>query len=259
VWPSTVWTWLFTLGVSMRARAVGYTRVSTLEQKRGGLSLDAQTEAIKNYCQMRGIELVRIVSDPGVSAEKPLMKRRGGALLLDALVRGEANAVIAVKLDRLFRNTRDALDNITKWDGSEVAVHLIDQGGASLDTRSAVGRLIITLLAAIAEMERNQISERVQAAMDIKKGRNERAGYVPFGFRVALGGRRLEPDEDEQRVLVALKRFHDDGFSLRKIARRLNDDGIKIRGRKWDQMKVKRLLDREADPDWRPQLKETVE
>jgi len=83
---------------------VGYVRVSTEEQAAEGVSLDAQEAALRAYSAMRGLTLVEVVIDAGVSAGKPLSSREGGRRVLDLVKRGKVGAVIAWKLDRLFRD-----------------------------------------------------------------------------------------------------------------------------------------------------------
>ena len=90
-------------------KAIGYVRVSSEEQSREGVSLDAQEARIKAYAVMRGLELVEVHREEGVSAKTPLRKRPEGSKLVAQMARKQATHVIAVKLDRLFRNTADAL------------------------------------------------------------------------------------------------------------------------------------------------------
>jgi DNA invertase Pin-like site-specific DNA recombinase len=91
-------------------KAVGYVRVSTEEQEKEGISIDAQEDRIKSYAKMRGFDLVHIYRDPAVSGFKPLAKRSDGKLLAEALAKRDGTKhVIAVKLDRLFRRAADAL------------------------------------------------------------------------------------------------------------------------------------------------------
>jgi len=140
-------------------RAVAYVRVSTEEQATEGISLEAQNHRVRAYCELRGLELVDIITDAGVSAGKPLARRDGGARLLHLIRRGEAVAVVAFKLDRLFRNCADCLTVTATWDRSGVALHLIDLGGQAVDTSTAMGRFFLTVMAGAAEMERGLVAE----------------------------------------------------------------------------------------------------
>ena len=97
-------------------KAIAYVRVSSEEQSREGVSLDAQEARVRAYAVMRGLELVEIFREEGVSAKTPLKKRPEGSKVVELLAKKKATHVIAVKLDRLFRNTADALSQSEQWD-----------------------------------------------------------------------------------------------------------------------------------------------
>lgn len=101
-----------------------YIRVSTGEQARGGVSLTAQTEVIR---------------EEGVSAAKPLATRPGGERPLQLVARKKVKHVVALKLDRLFRDAEDALHQTKAWDKAGIALHLVDMGGQTLNTATAWG------------------------------------------------------------------------------------------------------------------------
>ena len=81
--------------------AVLYLRVSTQEQAREGISLAAQEAKLRAYCDLRGLQIVEVVTDAGVSGGKPMYSRAGGQRILDLVKRGAVTHVIAYKLDRL--------------------------------------------------------------------------------------------------------------------------------------------------------------
>ena len=85
-------------------KAIAYTRCSTQEQSDSGLGLDVQAERVHAYCAMRNMTLEEMVMDAGVSGGKPLAKRTGGAKLLEIIRRERVDAVVMLKLDRMFRN-----------------------------------------------------------------------------------------------------------------------------------------------------------
>src|SRR5262245_57091471 len=91
------------------SRAVAYVRVSTEEQAREGVSLDAQEARLRAYCAAAGLELVTLVREEGVSGSIPLAERPGGAELLRHLAEQNVAHVLALKLDRLFRDAADCL------------------------------------------------------------------------------------------------------------------------------------------------------
>ena len=118
-------------------RAIGYTRCSTNEQTISGLGLDVQAERVRAYCTLKGLRLVDLITDAGVSGGKALATRDGGRALLDALKRKQADAVVMLKLDRMFRNAGDCLTTVEAWEKAGVALHVVDLGGNAIDTTSA--------------------------------------------------------------------------------------------------------------------------
>jgi DNA invertase Pin-like site-specific DNA recombinase len=225
-------------------RAVGYIRVSTREQADSGLSLAAQRRQIEAYAAYRGLDLVAVVEDAGVSASKPLGKREGGAVVLDLVRRCEAVAVVACKLDRLFRDAADALVNTRAWDGAGVALHLLDLG---VDTSSPMGRAFLTMAAAFAELERNLIAERTRVGLEQAR----REGAI-LG-RSALGWARTDAtDDDGRRVVVELDaeaaavarivELRDGGATWTAICDALAAEGHATKnGGKWWPMTVRRV------------------
>ena len=181
-------------------RAIGYTRCSTNEQADSGLGLDAQAERVRAYCTLKGLRLVETITDAGVSGGKPLAGRDGGRALLDALKRKRADAVVMLKLDRMFRNAGDCLTTVEKWERQGVSLHIADLGGNAIDTTSAAGRFMLVVLAGAAEMERNLTRERTRSAMAVKRANGQRIGTVPYGSDLAGDGAMLVPNDAEQTV-----------------------------------------------------------
>ena len=222
---------------------VGYARVSLLSQAEDGVSLAAQEESIRAYSTMRGFQLIDVVVDRGVSGGKPLSDREGGRRILDAVRARRIAAVVTYKLDRLFRDCGDCLATVSAWDHAGVALHLIDMGGQAIDTGSATGRFLISVVSAAAEMERNLIRERTSSAMKHKKARGEfTGGQPPYGWCIAIDG-TLKRVADEQRVIEHAKRLRDTGLSLRAISRSLGTSGARARnGRSFAAQQIANML-----------------
>ena len=182
-------------------QAIGYVRCSTHEQADSGLGLDAQAERIRAYCTLKGLQLLDIITDAGVSGGKPLAGREGGQRLLEAISERRAEAVVMHKLDRMFRNAGDCLTTVERWETAGVALHVVDLGGNAIDTTSAAGRFMLVVLAGAAEMERNLTRERTRSAMAVMKGNGQRVGTVPNGFDLASDCTTLVPCEAEQAVI----------------------------------------------------------
>ena len=210
-------------------KAVAYIRVSTEEQASEGVSLGAQEAKVRAYCTLRGLDLVELVIDAGVSAGKGLATREGGARVLELVRTRKVAAVVALKLDRLFRDASDCLAVTAAWDKADVSLHLVDMGGQAVDTSSAMGRFFLTIMAGAAEMERNLIRERTKTAMAHKKSKGELVGAVPYGYSVAVDGVALVEVAEEQAVITQARTLRAAGLSLRAVATEL--DRLTLRSR----------------------------
>ena len=223
-------------------RAYGYVRVSTEEQAAEGLSLEAQEEKIRAYASFKDLELVEIIRDEGASGKD--LNRPGFQELLELVGGKQAEALVVFKLDRLTRNTSDLL-------------HLVEdvfkQGNTrffsiseEIDTDTAMGRFFLTIMGAMAQMERELISERTSAVLQHKKAQGHSLGLVPYGYERIEGMLHKEPEE--QKILRRMKRWRREGLSYKKIAERLNDKGIKPRRQKakWHSSSVYYILKRKS-------------
>ena len=226
-------------------RALGYTRVSTSEQARSGLGLSAQEERIRAYAAMTGLELVDIVREEGVSGGAPLAERPAGGILLQRLRSGAASHLVALKLDRLFRDAGDALVQTRAWDRQGIALHFLDLGGQALNTASPMGRMFLTLTAGFAELERNMIGERTAQALAQKRQRGEKTGGdVPYGYSLGTDRRTLVPVAREQAAIRKALELEAEGCSLRAIGEALAVAGHAPRGERWYANTVLRILRR---------------
>jgi DNA invertase Pin-like site-specific DNA recombinase len=220
---------------------VAYYRVSTKQQGDSGLGLEGQTAAVEAFARSRGAEVVRAYREveTGKRADRPeLIKALAHAR------RSKATLVIA-RLDRLARNVA-------------FTANLMDAGVdfVACDNPHA-NRLTIHILAAVAEDEAKRISERTKAALAAYKARGGVLGAArPDGRRLtpedaARGRERAEEvRRANARAAVAdlvprMAELRAEGRSLRAIADRLNAEGHATRrGRPWNQVQVKRVLDR---------------
>jgi site-specific DNA recombinase len=225
-------------------KAIGYVRCSTNEQADSGLGLEAQAERIGAYCTVRRLDLADIITDAGVSGGKPLAQRKGGQKLLEAVKRKHAQAVVMLKLDRMFRNAGDCLATVEQWEKLGVALHVVDLGGNGVDTASAMGRFMLVVLAGAAEMERNLTRERTRSALNVKKANGQRVGTMPYGYDLADDGVTLVPNEAEQAVVATMKAMRASGATLEAIAEQLTARGVptkKARAR-WSHCTVRSVL-----------------
>ncbi len=236
-------------------KAIAYTRCSTQEQSDSGLGLEVQSERIRAYCTMRGIGLDEITIDAGVSGGKPLASRDCGRRLLEAIRKRRADAVVMLKLDRMFRNASDCLATVEEWERKGVALHVVDLGGNAIDTTSAAGRFMLVVLAGAAEMERNLVRERTKSALAVKRSNGQRTGTVPYGSDLDPDGTTLVPNKAEQAVIRDIRAMRKRGMVLAKIADELTARGVPTktgRSKRWTHQAIARILKRQkTDPQRR--------
>ncbi len=226
-------------------RVVGYVRVSSEDQAREGVSLDAQREKVRLFAQLHGLDMVEVVTDAAVSAKT--LDRPGLARVFGMLDSGEVSGVVVYKLDRLTRNLGDWTDMIDRFFGEKAGRSLMSVC-ESIDTRTAGGRMVLNIMMTVAQWERETIVERTRAAVRFKQSRGERvSGRVPFGFRLDDDGRNLTPDPGETAALDLVRAWHAEGKAARWIAAELDRRGVPTKtGRPWAHSTVQGILKRPA-------------
>jgi DNA invertase Pin-like site-specific DNA recombinase len=225
-----------------KGKYIAYYRVSTDKQGRSGLGLEAQRKSVADYLNGGSWKLAKEFT------EVESGKRNNRPELIAALAackRHKATLVIA-KLDRLARNTKFLLGIVD----SGVDVVFCDL--PEIPT-GAIGRFMITQMAAVAELEGGLISERTKAALVEAKARGVKLGNPdPVSRNAALNkGRRYSIDRANQfaaNVLPVVRELQASGVStLQRIADALNARGIQTqRGGSWHPTTVSNLLKREA-------------
>lgn len=209
--------------------AIGYGRVSSIEQKLSGISISLQQEKIRLQAQLTDFQLDEIILDEGMSAKN--LNRFGIQKIISLVKAKKIQAVIIYKLDRLTRRVKDLgflIELFNKYNVTLISVR------DSLDTQSAAGRLVINILGSIGEWERDTISERTSEALQHKRSLQEKTGgNIPFGFspdgfieKVSKEGKlyqvpKLVKNEVEQKVISLIHNLKETGYSLRAICSEL--------------------------------------
>jgi len=218
------------------SKVIGYIRVSTKEQAKNGLSLGSQENTIKMYAKLKKLSPVEIIVDTQ-SAKN--LKRQGVQRLISLCEQGEVGHLIVYKMDRLTRKTRDLLELVEDvFVANDVVFHSVSE---NIDTKGPLGTFFLTVMGAMAQMEREQLAERVTDACEEKRRRGEPMGSAALGFRVK-NKKRIE-DPEGLKIVEYVKALKRKGLSERAIARRLNAEGIATkRGGRWYNSTVAYML-----------------
>lgn len=212
-----------------RSKYIGYIRVSTKGQADSGLSLEAQEQKIIAYAALYDIEVVRIEVDAGISAKT--LDRPGLQRALTAMDGGEVEGIIIAKLDRLSRRVANTAKLMSKYfrDGKYHLLSIQDQ----FNTATAAGRFVVNIMASMAEMEADVISERTKTALQVLKDDGVKLGSLNYGFRrePSEDGQRMEivPDYNENANIYLMRRLKQEGLTLRQIGTELQARGIKTK------------------------------
>lgn len=217
----------------MSNRVIGYIRVSTEEQKDHGISIDAQIEKIRAYCSINNLELSQIINDAGKSAKD--LKREGVQEIIKMSKNKEMDHLIVVKIDRLTRSTKDLLYLIEDiFTENKVEFHSINE---KIDTTTAQGKFFLTLIGAMATMERELIGERTSEALQYKKSSGFKLGQEPYGYKI-INGQLVEIDQEIQ-IVKYISEMKDKNYSYQKIADILNSKGVNPKkSNKWFKSSV---------------------
>jgi DNA invertase Pin-like site-specific DNA recombinase len=197
----------------------GYIRVSTLQQANDGDSLETQLKQITSYASLKGYDIPpeNFITERGVSGSIEFEKRPEGLKLFEKLETGDV--LIFSKLDRAFRNTRNALNTLHDLKLRGISVHFIDLGGDV--TNDGIGSVIFTILSAFATFERERIATRIREVKQVQKADGKfLGGFTRFGYKVVED--RLEKDIEQQLIIKEMKDMNRRGMSLRRISKWLN-------------------------------------
>ena len=209
--------------------ALLYARVSTVLQATDGVSLGAQDRELHAAASLAGYTEVEIVLEEGRSG-KSIKGRPALRSALDRLNKGEAVALFVTRVDRLARSTKDFLSIIDQANTHGWRLVMLD---LNLDTSTYQGRFVVTIMSALAEMERAIIGERQK---DVHRDRRAR-GQV---WGVDLGPKSKIPDD----VMADIRAMREKGLSYHAVARELNAREVPtaLGGQQWHGSTVRKAL-----------------
>jgi DNA invertase Pin-like site-specific DNA recombinase len=203
-------------------RALAYCRVSTAEQGADGFGMAAQEHTITAEVERRGWQLAHVYRD--VASAKSSNGRHGLAAALERLSRGEAQAFVVAKLDRLARSTLDFASIMERSQREGWRLVILDP---DIDLVTPFGRAMAGVIAVFAQLEREMISERTRLGLEEARRQGKRIGPPE----------RVNIPADVRERIVALRR---DGLSYRAIAAELTEAGVPTaRGGRWQAQTVR--------------------
>ena len=223
-----------------RGTAAGYIRVSTEDQTHG-FSLDAQRAGVQEYCEKNGYQLVRFYSDEGVSAHTDkISKRPQLSLLLEHAKQEQFDVVVVHTLDRWARNMRVQTEALQRLIDARVGFASVTE---DIDFNTAIGRVMMALLAAFAEFFSSQLGEHVKKAVKQRAAQGLQNGSAPFGYLRddETGIPCPVPEEAEAVRTVFAKRAA--GETNGRIAAWLNGQGFETRrARRFTDASIRDIL-----------------
>ena len=179
----------------IRKKAYIYTRVSTAMQVEG-YSLDAQAERIRQYAKAYNIEIVKAYQDAGKSGKSTVDRNEYLQMLNDIeSEKDNINYVLVFKLSRFGRNAADTLNLLSIMENHNVSLICVDDG---LDSSKDAGKLVITILSAVAEMEReNILSQTMEGRKQKAREGKWNGGFAPIGYKLEDGKLIINEEESE--------------------------------------------------------------
>jgi site-specific DNA recombinase len=193
-------------------KAAIYIRVSTQEQVQEGFSVPAQKNRSISYCDSQGWEIFDFYVDEGLSA-KDMVRGDLQRMMEDARKR-KFDVIVVYKLDRLTRSVLDLYKILEELDKHHIKFKSVTE---VYDTTTATGRLFITLVAALAQWERENLAERVYFGMSEMASQGKRpGGTVCYGYRLGED-KKLEIDESQARIVKMIFDAYERNQSMRDI------------------------------------------
>jgi site-specific DNA recombinase len=198
-----------------------YSRVSSHEQAKKGISLKDQQERLEMLAQMESWQIVGIYSDEGYTGandNRPELQK----MLYDAKA-GLFNVVVVTKIDRFFRNTRLILNYIDELEKSGVSFIAHDD---NIDTRQpGMSKLLLNMLSTVAEFERERIGERIRDARAHLASKGQwSSGRTPFGYRYDKKKKELIIDPIEAESIRGIfKIYTENEIGIIRTAEKANE------------------------------------
>ena len=215
-----------------------YTRVSTIEQAEEGYSISEQQDKLKKYCDIKDWKVARVYTDPGFSGSNT--NRPSLQQLISDCKNNMFDAVLVYKLDRLSRSQKDTLYLIEDvFNKNGVGFISLSE---NFDTSTAFGKAMIGILSVFAQLEREQITERMTLGRvgRAKAGKAMSWANCPFGYIIQKEIYEIDPFRAE--IVKRIYRDYLSGVSITKITQNLNAEGHIGKNVNWSYRTVRQIL-----------------
>lgn len=205
-----------------RTKCYIYTRVSTAMQV-DGYSLDAQREKLRKYADYEDMVIAGEYSDEGFSGKNIQGRHEFQQMLRDVQdCKDGVSYVLVFKLSRFGRNAADVLNSLQLMQDFGVNLICVEDG---IDSSKDSGKLMISVLSAVAEIERENIRAQTMAGREQKAREGKwNGGFAPYGYKLENGELSIAEDEVEV-VRVIFDRFIHTNDGVSGVARYLNTHG----------------------------------
>ncbi|MGD6899304.1 recombinase family protein [Bacillus infantis] len=216
-----------------------YIRVSTEEQAKEGYSISAQKQKLIAFCNSQEWELQSVYVDEGISAKD--MNRPQLQQMIKDIKDGQIECVLVYRLDRL---TRSVLDLYTLLQTFDKYGCKFKSSTEVFETTTAIGRMFITIVAAMAQWERENMGERIALGFAEKVRQGKYAlNFRPIGYNLDLKTGKLTINEDEAQIIKLIYKMYIDGYGGNRICKYLNSQGITTKaGNKWNNKPLMEIL-----------------
>jgi len=228
-----------------RKKAVAYLRVSTSMQV-DGYSLDAQRASIERYARALDIDIIDVYKDEGRSG-KSIVGRENFIRMFNDIEEGkiEVDYVMVFKLSRFGRNSADVLFSLQKLQQYNVNLICTEEG---LNSAQAYSKMMLTVLSAVAELERENIVEQTMSGRKQKASEGKwNGGFPPYGYGIKDG--ILIINEEEAEAIRIIYKKYLEGLGFNAISKYLRYQGIDKIPRKngtltqWSAKLIKDIID----------------
>lgn len=217
-----------------------YIRVSTEEQAKEGYSISAQKQKLKAYCIAQGWEVSGVYVDEGISAKD--MNRPQLQQMIKDIKAGLVDCVLVYRLDRLTRSVLDLYKLLETFEKHDCKFKSATE---VFETTTALGRMFITIVAAMAQWERENTGERVSMGFHEKVRQGKYAlNFRLFGYNLDLKTGTLSINEEEAKIVRQIVHLYlKEGMGANRICQYLNERNIKTRnGNTWGDKGIIQIL-----------------